>query len=286
MDELRLITEPTVTVVCRPAFDYDAMHGHLRASGLEWPDLSAGWVWAESGDQPESDSDGQRVIEAGGRVCYRSWAGGRPHAEHVRHLVEVRHFSVLEHAVYTLHVAGISRSCSHELVRHRHLSPSQESQRYVDATDVAFVVPPALLAAKRASDGEFVSGPGGGANDAEFAAADAFHWFEHSCKGGLRAYRELSDYFDSVGLPRKQAREAARSVLPNAAETRMQLTGNLRAWVEACLKRCSEAADAEIRRLFCRVFALLAAECPDVFAGFDRTPLPDGTFALRLTGGG
>ena len=81
-----------------------------------------------------------RLMEMAGKSCYWSFGRGRTGQEYIDNILEQGHGSVLEHHYYTLGLKGISRSCSHELVRHRHLSYSQLSQRY--STLVEFVKPP------------------------------------------------------------------------------------------------------------------------------------------------
>lgn len=90
----------------------------------------------------------QHIAEFAGRACYQSWSRPNPdtatNAAYLAHILEVGHESVLEHGVASFYVTGVSRSLTHELVRHRHLSPSQLSQRYVDSADAGIVVPPEL----------------------------------------------------------------------------------------------------------------------------------------------
>lgn len=279
MGEVRLITEPTVTLVGWPTFNREAVGEHL------------GEIGAAGGDfdpcSPDRATDAQILVETAGRTCYQSWGKGRPHADHVRHLVEVGHLSVLEHAQFTFMVAGVSRALSHELVRHRHHSPSQLSQRYVDQGGHAlgFVVPPGLLGAHRL----WVTQTARGLIAAPVQRGDEHgwrigRWFHDSWAVPVRqsaeAYRALYEQLTADGMPRKSAREAARSVLPECAETRFVVSANLRAWLEYLPKRCSAAADAEHRRLACAFARLLRPEAPDVFAGLADRPLPDGTFEL------
>src|SRR5687768_1215479 len=96
-----------------------------------------------------TDADGgQALAEFAGRACYQSWSKPNPatatNASYLRHIIDVGHLSVLEHGVATFYVTGVSRSLTHELVRHRHFSYSQLSQRYVAAEEV---VEPAVIAA-------------------------------------------------------------------------------------------------------------------------------------------
>src|SRR5258708_8132647 len=93
-------------------------------------------------------SDGERLAEYAGRLCYMSQHNPirRTTADYLENIKKQGHGSVLEHSVYVLLIEGISRSCSHELVRHRAgFGYSQISQRYVDESHAAFVVPPAML---------------------------------------------------------------------------------------------------------------------------------------------
>ncbi len=84
----------------------------------------------------DTDADGgEALVEFAGRACYQSWAKPNPRTAtnggYLKHLLAVGHDSVLEHATVTFYITGISRSCTHELIRHRHFSFSQLSQRFV-----------------------------------------------------------------------------------------------------------------------------------------------------------
>ena len=94
----------------------------------------------------DTDADGgQALAEFAGRACYQSWSKPNPatatNAGYLRHILEVGHLSVLEHGTVTMYLTGISRSLTHELIRHRHFSYSQLSQRYVPERDAALVEP-------------------------------------------------------------------------------------------------------------------------------------------------
>jgi len=214
----------------------------------------------------DTDADGgQALAEFAGRACYQSWGKPNPatasNAGYLRHLLEVGHLSVLEHGSVTFYITGVSRSLTHELVRHRHFSYSQLSQRYVPEGDAAMVEPD-VIAADPALHAAFL------------AAADA----------SARAYRELLDGLqnrfadvEQATLRRKQARQAARAVLPNATETRIVVTGNYRAWRHFIAMRASEHADVEIRALAVTCLRELQRVAANVFADFEITALPDGT---------
>ncbi|MCH9640912.1 MAG: FAD-dependent thymidylate synthase [Actinomycetia bacterium] len=217
-----------------------------------------------------TDADGgAALVEFAGRACYQSWSKPNPrtatNASYVRHIIDVGHFAVLEHATVSFYVTGISRSCTHELVRHRHFSYSQLSQRYVPERDSQVVAPPGID-----DDPEL--------REILTAAADA------SRTAYAELLNRLEDKFlgDDAGgssavLRRKQARQAARSVLPNATETRIVVTGNYRAWRHFIAMRASEHADVEIRRLAIECLRQLVGVAPEVFGDFEITVLADGT---------
>src|ERR671938_302880 len=124
---MELFYEPKVTLLARPHF---VEPGHLPVSWL-----------GES-------TDGERLAEFAGRLCYMSQANPakRPTREYLDNIKRQGHGSVLEHASYTLLLEGVSRSLTHELVRHRAgFAFSQLSQRYVDESSASFVVPPAVI---------------------------------------------------------------------------------------------------------------------------------------------
>src|ERR1700727_389209 len=97
----------------------------------------------------DTDADGgEALVEFAGRACYQSWSKPNPktatNAGYLRHIIDVGHFSVLEHASVSFYITGISRSCTHELIRHRHFSYSQLSQRYVPEKESQVVMPPGM----------------------------------------------------------------------------------------------------------------------------------------------
>src|SRR5678809_42615 len=116
---------------------------------LEWTEFAR---FARDENLPQSaqymvepPSDGETLAEIGGRLCYMSFGKGRKgNAEYLCNIIEQQHFSVLEHANYSFIFTGVSRSLTHELVRHRHFSFSQLSQRYVDHCAAPSVRPEGL----------------------------------------------------------------------------------------------------------------------------------------------
>ena len=214
----------------------------------------------------ETDAEGgQALVEFAGRACYQSWSKPNPrtatNAAYLRHIIDVGHFAVLEHASASFYVTGISSSCAHELIRHRHLSCSQLSQRFVPERESEVVLPPGL------DDDTDLQGVFLDAVDASRAAYDQLL---------AKLEDKLADVPNAL-LRRKQARQAARSVLPHATETRLVVTGNYRAWRHFVAQRASEHADLEIRRLAVVCLRQLVDVAPAVFADFDIAMLADGS---------
>jgi thymidylate synthase (FAD) len=218
-----------------------------------------------------TDADGgQALAEFAGRACYQSWDKPNPatatNADYLRHILDVGHLAVLEHASVTFYLTGVPRSLSHELVRHRQLSFSQLSQRHVPAADE--VVEPPMIAADPELHARFV------------AATESAHEAYTELLAGLEQKLAGSGSGPSsrdAALRRKQARQAARSVLPAAAETRLVVTGNYRAWRHFVAMRGSEHADPQMRALAVAVLRQLLDIAPNAFGDFAITALPDGT---------
>lgn len=175
-------------------------------------------------------ADADILAEFAGRACYQSWRRPNPATAtvqgYIANILDHQHYSVLEHASVTFYLQGVSRALLAELTRHRHLSFSVLSQRFVDESDAEFVIPPAL-------------------RDDDLAHAFLNEFAETTSNAYLRLVERLTE----KGLPRKQAREAARCVLPNMTETKIVVTGNHRAWREVIAKRNNPHADAEIHEL-------------------------------------
>jgi thymidylate synthase (FAD) len=216
---------------------------------------------------------GEALVEFAGRACYQSWSKSNPrtatNATYLKHIIDVGHFAVLEHAAVSFYITGISRSCTHELIRHRHFSYSQLSQRYVPEDDAQVVMPPGLE-----DDPDL--------QQLVLDAADASRAVYLELLAKLEArFADQPAGSDQPAAPgvlrRKQARQAARAVLPNDTESRIVMTGNYRAWRHFIAMRASEHADTEIRRLAIACLRELSAVAPAVFADFDIAVLADGT---------
>jgi thymidylate synthase (FAD) len=250
---LHLYLEPKVTLLARSEY--------LGAPHIKW------------------DTEGtpaEKTVEFSGRLCYLSFgedAGVEGHTtvkgrtgnrDYLKHILEVRHGSVAEHNAWTFLFEGVSRSLTHELVRHRHLSFSQLSQRYVDESNLAFVVPPEVL-------------------DAGLESNEYMLWLT-ACGQSRDNYRDLLGMLEqrlgAQGVTgtagKKRARQTARSLLPNSAETKIVVTGNARAWRHFVNLRANENAEREIRRLAVDVADILTEEAPNLFQDFAFVVAPDG----------
>ena len=193
--------------------------------------------------QPES-TDAETLVTFAGRSCYESWhrpsEATRDDADYIeRTIFEQQHGSILEHATATLYFTGVSRAFLTELTRHRHLSFSVRSQRFVDEAEANIVIPPAL------------AGKENGLAEHMDEALDFYEWL---VKERMEA-----------GVPRKQAREAARAVLPSMTETKMVVTGNLRTWLEVIERRTAPDADAELQEVMGMARDVLRPLAPTIF---------------------
>jgi thymidylate synthase (FAD) len=240
--------EPTVTLIARPQFIAPA---HLPVT----------WI-GES-------TDGERVAEFAGRLCYMSQRNpaNRSTREYIDNIKKQGHGSVLEHANYSVLVEGVSRSLTHELVRHRAgWGYSQLSQRYVDESEANFVVPPAIIG------DETLEGAWRGQ-------------IESAQKSYVTLVEQLMERYAWVSDKvhrRKMAREAARGVLPNSTETKIVVTGNARAWRTMLELRSGEGAELEIRRLAVMLLRLMQEEAPSFFSDFEVYQADDRREAARL----
>jgi thymidylate synthase (FAD) len=247
--DIRVLREPTVYLLGRQIVNEAELARFLADHEVTW--------------QTDTEVGAERLSEVAGRVCYMSFARPRPggNKAYLGHILEVGHGSVLEHSVWSFLFTGVSRSLTHELVRHRHFSYSQLSQRYVDESVAEYVEPDCIAA------------------DAELHRL----WLD-AVAHAHRAYQALAEKLQEKfqmepdrTLRRKLARQAARSVLPNATETKIFVTANARALRHFIELRASRHAEPEIRKLAVTVLQIMQHEAPHVFQDYDLLPLPDGT---------
>ena len=253
------LTEPKVYLVTRTSVDWERVAAFLEDEGV--PPV------------PESiragNEESAAVVEISARLCYMSYGRGRKDiADFINNLLSMGDGSVFEHVNYGFVITGVSRSLTHELVRHRAgFAYSQRSQRYVDEKDSPFVVPPAIDADE------------GGYDDANKILKDAL---QSASSGYAELVEALEraiprDRFPATRDWRKAVRQAARAVLPNATETKIFVTANVRAWRHFIEMRGASFADWEIRNLAIRILEILEREAPLLFGDFKVEDLPDGT---------
>jgi len=200
----------------------------------------------------------ERAVAVAARLCYAP-VGAAELLESMsdeavrkvlRTIMTSGHHSALEHASYTFAIDGVSRALTHQLVRHRLASYNQQSQRYVTyAEEPSFVIPPDVA-----------------------ADAEARVEFEAACHAAFGAYRRLLD----AGIPA----EDARYLLPNAMETKIVVTMNIRELLHFFELRCCNRAQWEIRALALRMLDLAEPTAPYVFsdagAACRRGACPEG----------
>jgi thymidylate synthase (FAD) len=179
----------------------------------------------------------ETLIEMAGRICYKSEPKGNPQA-FIAKRIEQGHESILEHASATFKIWGISRACSHQIVRHRIASYSQQSQRYVDMRDCGFVMPDTI----KENDG----------------ARQIWYSYLDTVQDTYKGLRDM-------GIPK----EDARFILPNATYTELIMTMNFRSLRNLFSLRLDKHAQWEIREVAKRMLLLLLPHSPSVFSEFE-----------------
>ena len=181
----------------------------------------------------------EKVIEEAGRTSYQSFnrMGEGSEKKFIRMIINLGHLSVIEHAVASFRIKDVSRSLTHQLVRHRLASFTQKSQRYVDEKNFTFVEPPKI--------------------EENPEAHKIYLDFMESVR---ETYGKLRDL--------KIPKEDARFVLPNATTTEIVVTANLREWRHIVELRGSKHAQWEIRKMAIEILKILKREAPTVFEDF------------------
>ncbi len=214
----------------------------------------------------EHTPDPERLIATAAKLCYsssdisslRDGLTEDKTKSFIEMLVAIGHESVMEHVYFTFGIEGISRACSHQLVRHRIASYSQKSQRYVNENGFDFVTPPAIA-----------------------AVSDAKAEFDKQMTAVTEAYAKIADILteehkktfiadglsekDAASKARKLANEDARFILPNACETKIVVTMNVRSLFNFFRHRCCNRAQWEIREVAVEMLRLCREAAPTVF---------------------
>ncbi len=250
---MNIIREPKVYLVGRQDLDRSQIDRFLDEQGMAW--------------QTDTEVGGEQLAEASGRLCYLSFGKGRKtNAEYLGNIIAQKHGSVLEHAVWNFVITGVSRSFTHELVRHRAgFAYSQLSQRYVDES-IANYIEPDIIAEDETLHSVWLR------------SVQVSHQAYLTLVAGLMD--KLADMTDKTQR-RKLARQAARSVLPNATETMIFITANGRALRHFIEMRGSEWAEVEIRKVALQILRIMQREAPNIFSDYDIVRLDDGTAVAR-----
>ncbi|NLL51009.1 MAG: FAD-dependent thymidylate synthase [Eubacteriaceae bacterium] len=230
----------------------------------------------------------EKIIAAAAKLCYSNVGtkdilnGLNPEAtdKFLNMLISMGHMSPVEHATFTFAAEGVSRSLTHQLVRHRIASYSQKSQRYVREGQFEYIVPPAIA-----------------------ANAAALAVFEQSMLHAQASYDNIADCLKETYLKKylaagknpkaaasaaeKKAIEDARYVLPNACETKIIFTMNARELIHFCRQRSCERAQWEIREMSEKMIVQLKTVAPTLFqlAGPPclYAPCPEGAMSCGKT---
>lgn len=223
------------------------------------PDLTVdfGYIphgfWADNTDSPRPMDE---LAEFAGRNCYQAWERKRPETAtnegYLANIINQGHESVLEHSSVTFYVDAVSRSFTHELIRHRHLSYSELSQRYVNIAETRAVTPPAIRD-----------------NGVSFDLVDKAAKLHDDT---VTVYNQTVSELEEQGLTRKESRQAARAVMPNDTETKIVVSGNIRAWRDMLKKRYSVHADAEMQEFAENVLTCLRGLSPSSVQDFPDRP--------------
>jgi thymidylate synthase (FAD) len=259
---------PGVVLLARPQTEVAGLAGFLE--GFD-PELR----FPEYLDDPDELPDSSQLCKTAGQVCYASFGPKRTKnanaAGYFERLTSAGHGSVLEHASFSFLLYGISRSVTHELVRHRAgVGISQISQRYVSGNVLRFV------------------------ERLEYQEDPELHrLFEERADRAAAEYEAMADRLldrqqsgaemlsaDYKTDARKKVQQTARSLLPNETEAPMIWTGNVRALRHVIEMRADAHAESEIRNLALRLYLCLYHADPILFGDYELKELPDGTYTV------
>jgi thymidylate synthase (FAD) len=258
-----------VVMIAKPDVEVEGLREFLRGFG---PELR----FEQYLDDPTALPPASLLSKTAGQTCYASFGPKRTYNDDAgRYFANQRsggHGSVLEHATFSLLCYGISRSNTHEIVRHRAGTAfSQLSQRFVSGKVLRFVERP------------------------EYQQHPSLHKrFEDRIDTAAKEYEEVADELLALQSEgdrllsaeartdrRKRVQQTARSVLPNEAETVLVLSANVRAWRHMIEMRTDAHAESEIRDLFFRIFLCLREAEPILFEDYTVESFSDGTHGAR-----
>jgi thymidylate synthase (FAD) len=260
---------PGVVTLARPDTNVAGIAGFL--AGFD-PALR----FSEYLDDPTPLPGGAQLCKIAGQLCYMSFQPKRTmNAQAQKYFDNLKssgHGSVLEHASFSLLLYGISRSTTHEIVRHRAgFSYSQLSQRFVSGNKLRFVERPEYRADEQLHT-QFLQ-----------RIERASHEYASLTDRLLEMQREGVEILSAEARTdlRKKVQQTARSVLPNETEAPLVMTGNGRSWRHFIEARSSFHAETEIRELAVRVFLCLYLTDPILFSDYSVEKLLDGTYTVK-----
>ena len=207
----------------------------------------------------------EEVVAMAAKLCYspsgvdelKQKIEAKDQAAFVEKLASIGHLSPIEHVSFSFGIEGISRACSHQLVRHRVASYSQQSQRYVKAEQFDYVIPPSVK-----QDPALVKE------------------FEKCMAEAQENYTKVLKRLEELGYKGEAGQQDARYLLPNAAETKIVVTMNARELLHFFRVRCCNRAQWEIREMADRMLAHVKKVAPTIFAksgpGCLYAPCPEG----------
>lgn len=265
------LMQPGVTLIARPQIDLASLQPFLSGfdEALEFSNYLA---------DPTPLSSGAQLCKLAGQTCYASFSPKRTMNANANryfdNIMSSGHGSVLEHANYSFFLYGISRSLTHEMIRHRAgFGYSQLSQRYVSGRVLRFVERPEFQ-----DHGEM--------HQKFLERIDWAYAEYHRLADKLLHEQEAGSSILSAEVKtdlRKKVNQAARALLPNETETIMVVTGNVRAWRHFIEMRASNHSEVEIRALAVRIFLCLRVAEPLLFGDYKIEELADDTFSVSTS---
>ncbi|MEL1090976.1 FAD-dependent thymidylate synthase [Pseudomonas sp. OB66] len=250
------VSSPHIRCIAKTSADFNAIQEFLDSESVEW--------------KKSADSNGcDDLIEFSGRICYMSFGdrqSPKNNKQYIRNLIDSGHGSVLEHVNWTFVASGVSRGFTHQLVRHRAgFSYSQLSQQYYDESDADFVAPPSLK-----------------------KDTPLYKKWLKGMHSSVKLYRELIKSAEELSISPffsnkerlRELRTTARSILPNAIETKIVFTANARAIRNFLVTRGAIEGDWEMRDVSSQILRIVQKDAPSLFQDFEIFTLADGSCSV------
>jgi len=251
---MKIIKEPSIYIIGKQIVNSEDIKRFLRENNITW--------------QTDTEIGAEMLSEISGRICYMSFGekqGRKTNREYLKNIIKSQHGSVLEHSVWNFIICGVSRSFTHELVRHRAgWGYSQLSQRFVDESETDFVEPDLI------------------------GTDEELHEIWYKCIENIienyklileKLKEKVNEKYPNLNrvMRKKLVRQTARSVLPNATETKIFVTANARALRHFIELRGSLNADVEMRKVAVKMLRLMQTEAPNIFNDYTIIKAEDET---------